>query len=109
MAVTEPLLILLPAQTVRKMPHSHCPGAQVPSPRPRLRVLARAGVEAPTPGRFVAALTPVQEAAGGRGRVPAWSCQGRSCWGCFWLPSQGSHELGRNGLCSQRALREEEL
>lgn len=35
-AVTEPLRIPLPAQTVRKTPHNHCPGAQSSAEAPHV-------------------------------------------------------------------------
>ena len=83
----------------------------------------RVGAEAPKPGRFVAALTPVQEAAGSRGRVPgmvvprmlapvppSWlSSRGGHAREAAFPPPAGRQELGRNGLCSHGALREEEL
>lgn len=90
---------------------------EVPSPQPRLSTSARVGAEAPKPGRFLAASTPVQEAAGSRDRVPGTVVPGMLV---PMPPSRRSHareaalragrqELGRNGLCSHRALREEEL
>lgn len=87
------------------------------------------GAEVPKPGEFAAVLTPVQEAVGSRGRMPGMfvpgmfvlgmlvpgmltpvppSQDGRTWEAAFPLRA-GRQELGRNGLCSHRVLREEEL